>query len=215
MVEDYARDRTEFEARFATEEACRDDLFQMRWPEGFRCPRCEHDQAWPVRQVLWQCARCGRQAWVTAGTIFQDSRKPLTLWLRARWWVTSQKNGASAWGLQRVLGRGSYQTAWSWLHKRRRAMVRPGRDRLGGRVEVEETYLGGVEEGVRGRPTEAQALPAVAAAEDGVGSGRLRMATVPAASAASLRAFVSEAIERGSVVHSDGWLGYEPLPQRG
>ena len=168
-MEDYPRNLTEFEARFATEEACRDYLFQMRWPEGFRCPRCEHDQAWPVRKVLWQCARCGRQASVTAGTIFQDSRKPLTLWFRAMWWVTSQKNGASALGLQRVLGLGSYKTAWSWLHKLRRAMVRPGRDRLGGRVEVDETYLGGVEEGVRGRQTEAKALIAVAAEEDGRG----------------------------------------------
>ena len=215
-MEDYPRNLTEFEARFATEEACRDYLFQMRWPEGFRCPRCEHDQAWPVRKVLWQCARCGRQASVTAGTIFQDSRKPLTLWFRAMWWVTSQKNGASALGLQRVLGLGSYKTAWSWLHKLRRAMVRPGRDRLSGRVEVDETYLGGVEEGVRGgRQTETKALIAVAAEEDGVGSGRIRMATIPDASAESLMAFVGEAIERGSVVHTDGWLGYEPLPKRG
>ena len=160
-----------------------------------------------MRAVLWQGTRCGRQAAVTAGTIFEDWRKSLTLWLRARWWVTSPKNGASAWGLQRVLGWGSYKTAWSWLHKLRRAMVRPGRDRLGGRVEVDETYLGGVEEGVRGRPTEARALPAVAAEEDGVGSGRMRMATIPTASAESLRAFVGEAIERAGVVHSDGWLG--------
>jgi hypothetical protein len=88
---------------------------------------------------------------VTAGTIFQDTRKPLTLWFRAAWWVTTQKNGASAMGLQRVLGLKSYKTAWTWLHKLRRAMIRPGRDRLTGRVEVDETYWGGLEEGVRGR----------------------------------------------------------------
>jgi transposase-like protein/ribosomal protein L37AE/L43A len=214
-VEDYPRNLTEFETRFASEEACRQYLFQLRWPKGFRCPRCDHGQAWPVRQVLWQCARCGRQASVTAGTIFQDSRKPLTLWFRAMWWVTSQKNGASALGLQRVLGLGSYKTAWSWLHKLRRAMVRPGRDRLRGRVEVDETYLGGVEEGVRGRQTEAKALIAVAAEEDGMGIGRIRMATIRDASSESLMPFVSEAVERGSVVHTDGWLGYEPLPKRG
>ena len=214
-MEDDPRNLTEFETRFGSEEACREYLFQLRRPEGFRCPRCGHDQAWPVREVLWQGTRCGRQAAVTAGTIFQDSRKPLTLWFRAIWWVTSQKNGSSALGLQRVLGLGSYKTAWSWLHKLRRAMVRPGRDRLGGRVELDETYLGGVEEGVRGRQTEAKALIAVAAEVDGVGIGRLRMATIPDASAESLMAFVGEAIKRGSVVPTDGWLGYAPLPKRG
>ena len=139
-MEDYPRNLAEFEARFATEEACRDYLFQLRWPEGFRCPRCGHGAAWPVRQGLWECSGCGRQTSVTAGTVFQDTRQPLRLWLRAIGWVTSQKNGVSALGLQRVLGLGSYKTAWSWLHKLRRAMVRPGRDRLSGRVEVDETY---------------------------------------------------------------------------
>lgn len=93
-----------------------------------------------------------------AGTIFQDTHKPLTMWFRAIWWVTSQKNGASALGLKRILGLGSYQTAWAWLHKLRRAMVRPGRDRLSGKVEVDETYLGSLEEGVRGRKMEKKAL---------------------------------------------------------
>jgi len=127
------------------------------------------------------------------------------------WWLTSQKNGASALGLQRVLGLGSYKTAWSWLHKLRRAMVRPGRDRLSGRVEVDETYLGGLEEGVRGRQTDAKALIAIAVEEDGAGIGRVRMHTIPNASADSLTAFVGESIEVGSVVHTDGWLGYAPL----
>lgn len=98
-----------------------------------------------------ECAGCGCQTSVTAGTIFQDTRTPLALWFRAMWWVTTQKNGASALGLQRVLGLKSYQTAWTWLHKLRRAMVRPGRDLLMGRVEVDETYLGGLKEGARGR----------------------------------------------------------------
>ena len=215
-MEDYQRNLTEFEARFATEEACRDYLFQMRWPEGFRCPRCEHDQAWPVRKVLWQCARCGRQASVTAGTIFQDSRKPLTLWFRAMWWVTSQKNGASALGLQRVLGLGSYKTAWSWLHKLRRG---PWCDQGGTASAAVWRWMRPTWAESRrasgGRQTETKALIAVAAEEDGVGSGRIRMATIPDASAESLMAFVGEAIERGSVVHTDGWLGYEPLPKRG
>ena len=214
-MEDYPRNLIEFEARFATEEACREYLFRLRWPEGFRCPQCGHDKAWPVRGVLLQCVACGRQTSVTAGAIFQNTRQPLRLWFRAMWWVTSQKNGTSALGLQRVLGLGSYKTAWSWLHKLRRAMVRPGRDRLSGRVEVDETYMGGPEEGVRGRQTEAKSLVAVAAQEDGAGIGRIRMRMIPDASAASLMGFVEEAIEPGSTVHTDGWLGYQPLQGRG
>ena len=128
-MEDYPRDLLEFEARFASEGACRDYLSALRWPEGFRCPGCGHERAWPVRKVWFECARCGRQTSVTSGTIFQDTRKPLRLWFRAIWHVTSQKNGVSALGLQRVLGLGSYQTAWTWMHKLRRAMVRPGRER--------------------------------------------------------------------------------------
>ena len=125
-MEDYPRTLQEFEARFSTEEGCREYLFQL--PEGFRCPRCGRGNAGAVRATLFQCSRCNCQTSVTAGTVFQDTRKPLATWFRAMWYVTSQKNGASARGLQRVLGLGSYRTAWSWLHKLRRAMVRSGRD---------------------------------------------------------------------------------------
>jgi transposase-like protein len=151
---------------------------------------------------------------VTAGTIFQDTHTPLTVWFRAMWWVTTQKNGVSALGLQRVLGLGSYQTAWAWLHKLRRAMVRPGRDRLTGTVEVDETYWGGREGGRRGRQMGKKALIAVAAQEDGRGIGRIRMRRIADASAASLLSFVQDSIEPGSVVHTDAWLGYESLGWR-
>jgi transposase-like protein len=214
-VEDYPRDLAEFEARFSTEAACREYLLRLRWPDGFCCPRCVGRKTWPLRGVLLQCSSCGYQSSVTAGTIFQDTRKPLTVWFRAMWWVTSQKNGASALGLQRVLGLGSYKTAWTWLHKLRRAMVRPGRDRLSGRVEVDETYWGSEEEGVRGRQTETKTLIVVAAQQDGNGIGRIRMRRIPDGSAESLMPFVEEAIEPGSVVHTDGWLGYLPLEGKG
>jgi transposase-like protein len=214
-MEDYPRSLAELEDRFSSEEACREYLFRLRWPEGFRCPRCGERKAWLLRSVLWQCAGCGYQVSVTAGTIFQDTRTPLTTWFRAIWWVTSQKNGVSALGLQRVLGFGSYQTAWAWLHKLRRAMVRPGRDRLSGRVEVDETYLGGLEEGVHGRETESKALIVVAAQEDGKGIGRIRMRRIPDASAESLVPFVEESVEAGTVVRTDGWLGYAPLESKG
>jgi hypothetical protein len=150
-VEDYPRTQAEFDGRFSTEAACRAYLFQRRWPDGFRCPKCGHTKPWPVGRRLFQCAAGGRQSSVTAGTIFQDTRTPLPAWFRAMWYVASRKSGTSALGLQQELGLGSYETAWAWLHKLRRAMVRPGRDRLTGRVEVDETYLGAEEAGIRGR----------------------------------------------------------------
>ncbi len=214
-MEEYPRSLAEFEARFDTEQACRDYLFRLRWPEGFRCPRCQGAHFWPVRSVLMQCQACGHQTSATAGTIFQDTRKPLVDWFRAMYWVASQKNGASALGLQRVLGLGSYKTAWTWLHKIRRAMVRPGRDRLSGTVEVDETYLGGLEEGVRGRQTERKSLIAIAAQEDGAGIGRIRMQRIPDASANSLMSFLAETVEPGSTIHTDGWSGYEATARQG
>jgi len=163
MVEEYPRNLTELEANFTTEEACRAYLARLRWPAGFRCAHCGSGKAWPVRG-LWECAGCGYQTSVTAGTIFQDTRTPLPVWFRAMWWVTTQKNGASALGLQRVLGLKRYG-AWTLLHKLRRAMVRPGRDLLTGRVEVDECYIGGLEEGLPGRLNWEKALIVVAAQE--------------------------------------------------
>jgi transposase-like protein len=168
-----------------------------------------------VGKVLFQCVACDYQVSITAGTIFQDTRKPLTMWFRAAWWVTSQKTGASALGMQRILGLGSYRTAWVWLHKLRRAMVRAGRDRLTGRVEVDETYVGGPEEGVPGRAAEDKALVVIAAQEDGRRIGRIRMRRIPDASSQSLHGFIEESIEPGSIVHTDGWQGYRGLEVRG
>jgi transposase-like protein len=127
------------------------------------------------------------------------------------WHVTSQKNGASALGVQRVLGLGSYLTAWTWLHKLRRAMVRPGRDRLEGRVEVDESILGGVAEGAGRRSPEGKAFVVIAAQEEGKGIGRIRMARIPDASSASLHGFIREVVEPGATVHTDGWEGYSGL----
>lgn len=214
-MEDYPRTLSQFEARFSSEESCLDYLFQLRWPNGYLCPRCRHTKGWRVRGVLIQCASCSYQTSMTAGTIFHRTRKPLITWFRVIWWVTSLKTGASALGMQRVLGLGSYKTAWTWLHKLRRAMVRPGRDRLSGRVEVDETYLGASEEGLRGRKTEKKALVAVAAQEDGKGMGRVRMAQIEDASADSLEAFIEQSIEPGSVVHTDGWEGYAGIEKKG
>jgi len=214
-MEDYPKTLVEFESRFSTEAACSSYLLKLRWPDGFRCPRCEGRKGWPVRITLVQCGTCGYQASITSGTIFQKSRMPLTLWFRAIWWITSQKSGASALGLKRILGLGSYETAWSWLHKLRRAMVRPGRDRLSGTIEVDETYVGGLEEGLRGRQIENKTLVIIAAQQDGTKIGRVRMKQIPDASSASLHAFITASIELGSTIVTDGWTGYSGLEALG
>ena len=213
MVEDYPKTILDLERRFATEDACREYLFQLRWPTGFVCPRCEGTSVWPATRGRFVCRACRHQTSVTAGTIFENTRKPLTLWFRAIWLVTSQKNGASAANLQQTLGLRSYQTAWTWLHKLRRAMIRPGRDRLSGVVEVDETFVGG-EDPKDGTWVEQKAVVVVAAEEDGSGIGRIRMATIPAPTRISLHRFVKESIDVGSVVHTDGrpaYRGLEPL----
>lgn len=214
-MEDYPRTLTEFEARFSTEDACWQYIYHLRWPKGFVCPRCTGHNSWITERKLVVCRACGYHASVTAGTIFENTHKPLMLWFRAIWWLTSLKTGTSALALQRVLGLGGYKTAWTWLHKLRRAMVRPGRDRLSGRVEVDETYFGAEEEGVRGRETKKKALVVIAAQEDGKRIGRIRMRRIQDASANSLEPFVEESIEPGSVVHTDGWEGYSGLEKKG
>lgn len=211
MAEDYPRNLPEFERRFSTEEACRTYLIQLRWPDGFVCPRCAARQAWPTQRRLLVCAACEYQASPTAGTIFQDTRHPLTLWFRAMWWVTTQKNGASALGLQRELGLKTYWTAWTWLHKLRRAMVRPGRDRLQGRVELDETYVGGHEENVVGRQTYEKALVLVAAEEDGRRIGRIRMRRVEQLTRSTVSEFLEQAVDPGSVLRTDGLNVYQRL----
>jgi len=176
------------------------------WPDGFRCPRCRHHEAWQIGQELYECKNCHFQTSVTAGTIFQDTRKPLQLWFRAIWYVTNQKQGVSALGLQRVLGLGSYRTAWTWLHKLRHAMVRPGRDRLSGIVEVDETYIGGKRPGKRGRGAAGKALVVVAAQEDDKHIRRIRLKQVPDASAKSLESAFQECMEPSTSVQGKAFL---------
>jgi len=214
-MEDYPRTLAELEQRFSTDKACREYLFALRWPEGFVCPRCSGRKCWPTERGLLLCSECRRQVSVTAGTIFQDTRLPLATWFRVIWYVTSQKNGASALGLKRALGFGSYQTAWAWLHKLRRAMVRPGRDRLAGTIDVDETYVGGEKSGKRGRGASGKSLVVVAAQQDGSNIGRIRLVHVSNASGASLLDVVQQAVAPGSTVNTDGWQGYNGLDELG
>jgi len=212
---DFPKTAIEFDDRFGSEEACRAYLAQVRWPDGFCCPSCNHHSAWPIRgRGLLQCVQCGRQTSLTAGTIFHRSRKPLRLWFKAIYLFVTQKTGISARGLERQLGI-SYPTAWTWLHKIRRAMVRPGRDLLSGLVEVDEAYIGGAEEGVHGRETEKKALVAVAVEVTEYGAGRVRMERVDDASGSSLQPFVVRNVTKGSTVKTDGWSGYRNLRKTG
>lgn len=214
-MEDYPKTILEFEEWFATEEACREYLRRLRWSERFLCPRCKGEKAWAMGRGLMRCTNCDLQTSVTAGTIFQDTRLSLRLWFRAMWYVINQKHGVSAIGLQRILGLGSYRTAWTWLHKLRRAMVRPGRDRIAGTVQVDEIYIGGEKPGKRGRGAAGKALVLIAAQMDGKRIGRVRLRRVMDASGASLEPAVQEAVEPGSVVQTDGWRGYNQLDQLG
>jgi transposase-like protein len=207
-METYPKNLEELELNFSTEEACRKYLFELRWPDGFRCPVCGGADVWALSNGLFKCRNCCRKTSVIAGTVFEGTRKPLVTWFRMIWWVAGQKNGASALGLKRILGLGSYETAWTWLHKLRRAMVRPGQDRLTGTVQVDETFIGGVKPGKRGRGAEGKALVLIIAQEKGKATGRIRLRRIEDASSDSLEAAIKETVEPGTLIKTDGWAGY-------
>jgi transposase-like protein len=215
----YPQTLVEFDEFFPDEAACRIYLEKIRWTDGFICPACRSrsEAAWATGRGLWACPHCRHQTSITAGTLFEGTRKPLRDWLLAAWEVTSQKYGASALGIQRTLGIGSYKTAWAWLHKLRRAMVRPNRDQLTEEVEVDETYVGGEEAEVRGRGTNKKALVAIAVELKGKEKqiGRIRLRLIPDASEDSLMSFVGHVVEPGSLIHTDGWPAYGKLPDYG
>lgn len=215
MLVDFPKTLVEFDERFGMEATCREYLTRLRWPDGFRCPKCGHDRGWTNRRHDIQCAQCGRQTSLTAGTIFAGTRKPLRVWFKAMWWVSTQKTGGSAKGLMRLLGLKSYQTAWAWLQKLRRAMVRPGRDKLVGTIEADDAFIGAVEHGVAGRGSQAKARIVVAVEVNGEQIGRVRLRHVPDFSADSLVPFVEASVEPGSCVRTDGWQGYAPLEDKG
>lgn len=212
-MDDYPKTVIEFRECFATEPACRDYVARLRWPDGFVCPQCSTKKFWTMKRGLFWCQNCDHQVSVTAGTLFNDTHKSLRLWFEAIWYVTNQKSGVSALGLQRVLGLGSYHTAWNWLHKLRRALVRPGRDRLSGVVEVDEIFIGGERSGKRGRGAAGKSLVVIAAekAHQGHGIGRIRLQRVLNAAGESLEPAVQTMIEPGAQVHTDSWRGYNGL----
>ena len=200
----------EFQAWFRTDADCLDYLDWLRWPQGFVCPECGHARAWELADDRYECRECHERFSATAGTIFHKTRTPLTVWFTACWLFATQKDGISALSLKRSLEIGSYQTAWAMLHRLRWVLVRPGRERLAGDVEVDETYIGGEEPGLRGGRQKGKKVLVGVAVErkEPKGFGRCRMVPIPDASGESLRAFLIENVEPGAKVITDGWGSY-------
>jgi len=211
--QDYPGSCAELVAWFDEDWKCLDYLDWLRWPDGFVCPRCGHAGGWRALDRRWRCAGCDRRVSATAGTIFHNTRTPLTVWFAAAWQMTSSKVGVSAIGLQREMGLGSYQTAWAMLYRYRSVMVCPGRERLTGEVELDESFLGGPEPGVPGRGALGKVQFAAAVEREGPrgrGFGRARLAVIQDAGAPSLRAFLLENVEPSARVITDGWQSYPP-----
>jgi len=207
----------EFQAWFRTDADCLDYLEWLRWPAGFVCPACGEDGGWRLADARFKCSGCGGRTSVTAGTIFDRTRTPLTVWFTACWLFASGKDGISALSLKRTLEIASYQTAWAMLHRLRSVLVRPGRERLSGIVEVDETYIGGREPELPGDRAKGKKVLTGIAVEikEPKGYGRCRMAPLADASSASLHPFVTAHVEPGATVITDGWQGYHGLEKLG
>ena len=210
---DYSRNWHEVLAWFPDDGACLRYLERLRWREEFVCRFCGAVDGgfWQMADGLRRCAACRAETSVTAGTIFAGTRSSLASWFAAVWYVVNQKQGVSALGMQRALGLGSYQTAWAWLHKLRRAMVRPDRDALAGIVEVDETLIGGRTAGRPGRGDPSKALVVIATEVTEHSPGRVRVHRIPNASAEVLTNFVLDSVQPGAEVRTDAWNGYKHL----
>lgn len=220
IIEDYPRDFQEFIDRFQTEGNCLSYLYSMRWPNGFVCPNCKSIGFSTTKRNLYECNDCGKQTSLTAGTIFQGTRKPLLLWFHVIWWVAVQKTGVSASNFQDFMGFGSYETAWAWLHKLRRVMNRPTRDKLKGTVEVDETFIGGEESGKKtdgknktGRGSIEKMIVVVATECNGKQIERVRFKIIDSATSENLMKFIEDNVEYDSNIITDGWSGYSPLSE--
>lgn len=205
----------EFEKMFTTEEQCLDYLKEFRFPKGYLCRKCQHNEYWLNNRGIMVCKNCKSELSITSGTIFHRSKLPLVVIFRAIWWMVAQKNGVSAAGIQRILGLGSYRTAWVWLHKFRRLMVFPGRNKLSGKIEVDETLVGGKKSGKRGRGAEGKTLVVIAVEILEKGTGQVRMSIISNASKKALKEFITENIEPGSTIITDGWKGYNGTSKNG
>ena len=221
LLRDLPRTLPAFAERFGTDAQCRAYLVRALWPDGFRCAGCGHTEAWSHnKRLIEECRSCGKQHSILAGTVFEQTKTGLSKWFLAIYLVTSSKGGISAMELQRQMGFGSYGTAWTWLHKIRRAMIRPGREPLADRVEADETLVGGARPGKRGRGAEGKTVVAGAVEAErgqtrGRRLGRLRLQAVPDASKASLEGFLQANVAKPATVTTDGLASYRGLPKAG
>ncbi len=214
---DYPGNFGEFVEWFQSEEDCRRYLIHLRWPDGFRCPACGHDEHWVSRRGVFICAARRAQTSAVKGTLFERSQLPLLTWFRAVWLVTSQKRGVSAATIQSELGIGSYKSAWVMHHNLRRAMLRHRHAKLSGRIEVDETYLGGPEPGKRGRGAAGKIIVAIAVEHpaDRDALGRVRMRVIPNLERPTLERFVRRTCTPGSLIVTDGFTSYSHLSEIG
>jgi len=201
----------EFEKMFSTEQQCLEYLINLKWKNGYVCKDCGHNQYWLLSRKRISCSKCKGQSAILQGTIFEQSNKPLTLWYRTIWAMIIQKNGISALSIQRMMGFGSYQTAWTWLHKLRMLMVLTNRNKLSGKIEVDETLLGGKRAGKRGRGAEGKILVAIAVEIFEKGTGRVRLSWIANATHNSLKKFIEANVDNGSELITDGWKSYQNI----
>jgi transposase-like protein len=221
MQEDYPKTEIEFDQRFSNPDTCYEYLAKTRWPNGFICEKCGHNAFWVSAKHIYICTRCEHQYSLTAGTIMHRTRKPITYWFKAMWWFTTRKSGVNAVNLKELLGLGSYQTAWTWLQKLRRCTNRKDREKLSGRVEVDEFFVGGQKTGKRGRGADGKTIVYIAVERDMKQDpstleeywqiGRARMQVALDCSSYSLETFINHNIEAGSIVATDKWSSYQPI----
>ena len=203
---DYPNTYREFVTMFPDNEACAKYLRKLRWPDTFICPACGiKKEAWIQTRNRMVCSSWRHQTSITAKTIFDKTRTPLTTWFEAAWHMTTAKNGMSAKTLQRTLGT-SYRVGWVMLQRYRVAMVRPNRRLLAGNVEVDETLVGGVKQnGKRGRGAHKSVVVIAVEVKFPKGFGRVRVRHVSAASSNSLVPFVRDMVKPGTMIYTDGW----------
>lgn len=225
IAEDFPNCEIEFDQRFMNIDACYEYLARAKWPDGFTCKKCGHNAYWLSSKNIYICKKCEHQVSLTAGTIMHGTKKPITYWFKAMWWFTTRKSGLNAVNLQELLGLGSYHTAWSWLQKLRRCTIRKDREKLSGRVEVDEFFIGGKKPGKRGRGAEGKTIVLVAIERDSVQDpetlnsylqiGRVRLQVALDCSAYSLETFINHNIENGSKVVTDKLSSYRPVLSQG
>ena len=221
MHEDFPKSEIEFDQRFSDPDTCYEYLAKTRWPNGFVCEKCGHNAFWISAKHIYICTKCEHQYSLTAGTIMHRTRKPITYWFKAMWWFTTRKSGVNAVNLKELLGLGSYHTAWTWLQKLRRCTIRKDREKLSGRVEIDEFFVGGPKTGKRGRGADGKTIVYIAVERDLKQDpstleeywqiGRARMQVALDCSSYSLETFINHNIKAGSTIATDKWSSYQPI----